>query len=119
MFAKPPYSALAVANWFVENLAGTTPLKLQKLIYFAHGWHLALKGEPLIDEVVQVTDDDSFATARQLARDEGWLVGISCGAAAWAAIQLAKRPENTGKMIVVIIPSFAERFLSTALFEGL
>jgi uncharacterized phage-associated protein len=56
MFAKPPYSALAVANWFIENLPETTPLKLQKLIYFAHGWHLALKGKPLIDDVVQAWD---------------------------------------------------------------
>jgi len=70
----------------------------------------------VIDDVVQVTDDDAFATARRLAHDEGWLVGISCGAAAWAAIQVAKRPENAGKMVVVILPDLGERYLSTPLY---
>ena len=52
----PPYQSLAVANWFIENLRNITPLKLQKLIYFAHGWHLALRDKPLIDELVQAWD---------------------------------------------------------------
>lgn len=73
----------------------------------------------LIDEVVKVTNDNAFATAREVARLEGLPVGISSGAALWAAVQVGKRPESTGKMMVVIIPSFAERYLSTALFEGL
>ena len=73
----------------------------------------------VIDEIVTVTNDIAFQYARKLARSEGIPVGISSGAAAYAALQLAARPENTGKTIVAIIPSFAERYLSTALFEGL
>ncbi len=73
----------------------------------------------VIDEVVTVANDDAFAFARRAAREEGLLVGISSGAALWAATQIAARPENIGRQIVVIIPSFGERYLSTALFAGL
>ncbi len=73
----------------------------------------------LIDEIVKVTNDTAFATARMLAKTEGIPVGISSGAAVAAAIEVAKKPENEGKTLVVIIPSFAERYLSTALFEDL
>jgi len=71
------------------------------------------------DEVIAVRNDDAFETARAAAREEGLLVGISSGAALWAAIQVARRPENAGKMIVTIIPSFGERYLSTALYANL
>jgi cysteine synthase A len=73
----------------------------------------------IYDEIITVTGEDAFDTARQLAVQEGLPVGISSGAAAWAALELSKRPENDGKLIVVIIPSFAERYLSTPLFDDL
>ena len=71
------------------------------------------------DEVIRVKNDDAFETARAMASQEGILTGISSGAAVWAALELAKRPENAGKLIVVVIPSFGERYLSTPLFEHL
>ena len=71
------------------------------------------------DEIITVANEDAFATARRAAREEGLLVGISAGAALWAALQVAARDENAGKQIVVIVPDFGERYLSTPLFEGL
>ncbi|MDY6866342.1 MAG: cysteine synthase A [Chloroflexota bacterium] len=73
----------------------------------------------IYDEIIQVKGVDAFETARKLATEEGLPVGISSGAATWAALQVAKRTENKGKMIVVIIPSFAERYLSTPLFDDI
>lgn len=73
----------------------------------------------VIDEIVTVANEDAFTLSRKLARTEGIPVGISAGAALAAALQVAKRPENAGKLVVAIVPDFAERYLSTALFEGI
>ena len=73
----------------------------------------------VVDEVITVANEDALATARKMATVEGLLVGISSGATSWATLQVAARPENAGKTIVVIIPSYGERYLSTVLFEGL
>jgi cysteine synthase A len=71
----------------------------------------------LIDEIIPVTNEDAVATSRRLAKEEGLVVGISCGAATWAALKVAARPENKGKLIVVILPDTGEPYLSTELFE--
>jgi cysteine synthase len=73
----------------------------------------------LVDEIITVGNDDALVTARRLAREEGLLVGISSGAAVWAAVEVARRPENAGKLIVVVLPDFGERYLTTVLFSGL
>jgi cysteine synthase A len=83
------------------------------------GFVPAILDTEVMDEIITVENADAFDFARRAAREEGLLVGISSGAALWAALQVATRAENAGKLIVVIIPSFGERYLSTPLFEGL
>jgi cysteine synthase A len=73
----------------------------------------------LIDEIITVENEAAFGMARRMGREEGLLVGISAGAAVWAAVHLAQRPENAGALIVVVVPDFGERYLSTPLFAGL
>lgn len=83
------------------------------------GFVPAVLNTKVYDGVVRVKNDDAFATARRLATEEGLLVGISSGAAVWAALEIARKPENKGKLTVVVIPSFGERYLSTALYQHL
>ncbi len=83
------------------------------------GFVPAVLNTGVYDEIIPVKNEDAFAVAREIGREEGLLVGISSGAAAWAATELAKRPENAGKTIVVILPDTGERYLSTALFADL
>ena len=78
-----------------------------------------MTGSLRADEIVRVKNDDAMQMARRMAKEEGLLVGISSGAAMWAAVQVAGRATSAGKLIVVIIPSFGERYLSTPLFAGL
>ncbi len=83
------------------------------------GFVPAVLNTQVYDGVVRVKNDDAFATARRLATEEGLLVGISSGAAVWAALEIARKPENKGKLTVVVIPSFGERYLSTTLYQHL
>ncbi|WP_028451788.1 cysteine synthase A [Chitinilyticum aquatile] len=115
---KPSFKAIAVEPDASPVLSGGEKGK-HPIQGIGAGFVPAVLNTQIYDEVIRVTNDDAFATARALATKEGILSGISAGAAVWAALQVAKRPENAGKLIAVIIPSFGERYLSTPLFEGL
>jgi cysteine synthase A len=115
---KPGFQAIAVEPEASPILSKGTkgPHPIQGI---GAGFIPEVLNTKVYDEVIAVSNDDAFETARAAAREEGLLVGISSGAALWAALQVAKRPENAGKLIVTIIPSFGERYLSTALYANL
>jgi cysteine synthase A len=115
---KPAFSCVAVEPDASPVLSGGQrgPHPIQGI---GAGFIPDVLNTKIYDEVIRVKNDDAFATARRAAREEGLLVGISSGAAIWAAVEVGRRSESAGKLIVVIIPSFGERYLSTPLFADL
>lgn len=113
---KPEFKAVAVEPARSPILSGGEkgPHKIQGI---GAGFVPDILDRSVIDEVIRVDDDDAAETARRLAKEEGIFVGISSGAATFAALEVAARPESSGKLIVVVLPSTGERYLSTGLFE--
>jgi cysteine synthase A len=115
---KPSFRAVAVEPLNSNVLSGGQPGR-HGIQGIGAGFVPSILNTGIIDEIVTVSDDDALATARRVGREEGIPCGISSGAAVWAALRVAARPENAGKFLVVILPSSAERYLSTVLVEGL
>ncbi len=113
---KPTFKAIAVEPEDSPVLSGGQPGS-HKIQGIGAGFVPQVLRQELVDEIIQVRNEDAGILARRLAREEGILVGISSGAALWAAIEVAKRPESEGKLIVVVLPDTGERYLSTWLFE--
>ncbi len=115
---KPSFRCVAVEPTASAVLSGGAPGP-HPIQGIGAGFIPKVLNMAVVDEVVKVEADDALTTARRMATEEGLLVGISSGAATWAALQVARRPEHKGKLIVVIIPSFGERYLSTVLYQHL
>jgi cysteine synthase A len=113
---KPGFKAIAVEPANSPVLSGGKP-GAHKVQGIGAGFVPDVLRTDLIDEIITVTDEDAIMTARRLAKEEGILAGISSGAATWAALEVARRPENKGKLLVVILPDTGERYLSTWLFR--